>query len=76
MAKKTIKKKGLITKTMSIGECVSKYPETIPVFMRNGLHCIGCVVAAYENIEQGAIAHGIDVDKLMKELNAVAKKKN
>lgn len=78
MPKKTVKKaakKEVITKEMSIGECVSKHPETIPVFMRNGLHCIGCVVAAYENIEQGATAHGINVDKLMKELNEAVKKK-
>ncbi|MEM4244637.1 MAG: DUF1858 domain-containing protein [Candidatus Nanoarchaeia archaeon] len=75
MVKKTVKKKELISKNMSISECVSKYPETIPVFMRNGLHCIGCVVAAYENIEQGAMAHGIDVDKLIKELNESVKKK-
>lgn len=74
MPKKTIKK-DVITKDMAIGEAVSKHPETIPVFMRNGLHCIGCVVASYENIEQGATAHGIDVNKLMKELNEAVKKK-
>jgi len=75
MPKKSVKKES-ISKDMSIGEAVSKYPETIPVFLKNGLHCIGCAVAAYETIEQGAQAHGIDTVKLMKELNeAVSKKK-
>jgi hybrid cluster-associated redox disulfide protein len=75
IVKKTVKK-DTITKDMAIGEAVSKHPETIPVFLRNGLHCIGCAVANFENIEQGARAHGIDIDRLMKELNeAVAKSK-
>jgi hybrid cluster-associated redox disulfide protein len=58
-----------LTKEMGIGEVVQKYPETVDVFMSNGLGCIGCAAASYESIEQGALAHGIDVEKLMKELN-------
>jgi len=60
-----------ITKEMSIGEVVQKHPETVPVFMRHGLGCLGCALARFENIQQGAVAHGIDVDALMKALNEV-----
>jgi hybrid cluster-associated redox disulfide protein len=59
-----------ITKNLPIGEVVQKHPETIPVFLQHGLMCFGCAVARFENIEQGAIAHGIDVDVLVKDLNA------
>ena len=59
-----------ITKSMPIGQVVGNYPETIPVFLRHGLMCIGCAAARFENIEQGALAHGIDVDALMTDLNA------
>ena len=59
-----------ITKDMSIMEVVQKYPDTIEVFMNSGMGCVGCAAAHFENIEQGALAHGIDVDGLMKELNA------
>ncbi|NLS79770.1 MAG: DUF1858 domain-containing protein [Chloroflexi bacterium] len=58
-----------ITKSMPIGQVVGNYPETIPVFLRHGLMCIGCAAARFENIEQGARAHGIDVDALMTALN-------
>ena len=65
-----------ITGKMSIGEAVSKYPDTIEVFMKHGLHCVGCAVAQFETIEQGAKAHGIDAKKLVSDLNkAVDKKK-
>ncbi len=59
-----------IKREMTIQEVVNSYPETLEVFARHGLGCIGCHVAAFENVEQGAIAHGLDVDVLMKDLNA------
>lgn len=59
-----------ITKDMTIQSVVESNPETIRVFLDHGLHCIGCSVARFENIEQGALAHGIDVDVLTKDLNA------
>ena len=60
----------IITKEMSIGEVVEKYPHTANVFLRHGLMCFGCAIARFENVEQGAVAHGINVDALMKDLNA------
>jgi hybrid cluster-associated redox disulfide protein len=62
-----------ITKHMILSDVVQQYPETAEVFMRFGLHCIGCHVAAFETIEQGAMSHGIDVDELIKELNLAIK---
>ena len=59
-----------ITREMTIAEVVQKYPQTIPVFLAHGLMCFGCAVARFENIEQGATAHGIQVEPLMKDLNA------
>ena len=59
----------LITREMPIGDVVRTHPETIAVFMKNGLHCIGCAVAAFESIAEGAAAHGIPIDPLMEQLN-------
>ena len=76
MAKaKSSKEKIKITKKMKIGEVVEKYPETFEVFTKHGLHCVGCAVAAFENIEQGALAHGIEVKKLIDDLNKAVKNK-
>ena len=59
-----------ITKDMPIGDVVKSHPETLEVFSNHGLHCIGCAVAAFESIEEGALVHGIDTDALVKDLNA------
>lgn len=61
----------IITGDMPIGDVVSKYPATINVFFKHGLGCVGCAVARFENIQQGAMAHGIDVDALINDLNQV-----
>lgn len=60
-----------ITKDAKIEEVVTQYPETMMVFMKHGLHCVGCHVSAFESIEDGAMAHGIDVDALVEDLNRV-----
>ncbi len=64
---------GMIDKKMSIEEVVKKYPETISVFERYGLGCVGCQAALFENIQQGAEVHGIDVDALVESLNGIVR---
>ena len=59
----------VITKDMSIIDIVQKYPQTIEVFRNYGLGCIGCAAARFENLEQGAAAHGMDIDALVIDLN-------
>ena len=62
----------MITKDMSFGEVMSMFPQTAPVFSRYGMHCIGCAISAFETIEQGAKAHGINVNKFVDNLNEAA----
>lgn len=64
-----------ITKDMNLAQVVRNHPDTIPVFLRHGLMCVGCAAARFESIEQGALAHGIDVEALVNALNeALAEK--
>lgn len=62
----------MITKDMTIQEIVASYPESIPVFERYGLGCIVCLAAEFEDLEAGAMVHGIKVADLLKDLNKVA----
>jgi hybrid cluster-associated redox disulfide protein len=65
----------MINKNMSIHEVVRKHPETIPIFDKFGLGCVGCEAALFENIEQGAEVHGIDVETLITSLNSIIAKR-
>lgn len=62
----------LITPDMSIMEAIQRYPDVIGVFVAHGLGCIGCAMAHFETIEQGATAHGMNLEALMKDLNETA----
>ncbi|MBU2703000.1 hybrid cluster-associated redox disulfide protein [Sporomusaceae bacterium BoRhaA] len=63
----------MITKEMSIMEVVEKYPQTAAVFQQHGMGCLGCAAAHFENIDQGAAAHGINIEALISDLNKVTK---
>ena len=64
--------KKLITKDMGFGEVLQRFPQTAQVFSKYGMHCIGCAMSSFETIEQGALAHGIDVKKFVDDLNKAA----
>jgi len=66
-----------INRDMTLGETVQRFPQSADVMMRYGLHCIGCHVAFWETIEQGAQGHGMgskEIDKMIEEINATIKK--
>jgi len=66
-----------ISREIPIGELIINYPAAFEVLLRRGFHCMGCGMAAYETLGQGAAAHGLDdaaLDSLIAELKeAVAK---
>lgn len=58
-----------IKKDMTFRELLSDFPDAGEELAERGLFCGGCPMAQLETIEDGAKAHGMDVDKLVKELN-------
>ena len=62
----------MISKEIGIIELVEAYPAAADILRQHGMGCLGCIAARFETLEQGAAAHGIDIDKLMADLNAAA----
>ncbi len=60
-----------ISKDMTFFELMRTYPESVKVLQQHNLGCIGCMGAQNESLEQGARAHGLDIETLLKDLNAV-----
>ena len=58
-----------ITKDMIIGDILKEHYDLVKVFIKYNIQCIGCSLARFETVEQGAHAHGIDVDEFIEELN-------
>ena len=60
-----------VTKEMGILDIVQQYPETIAVFQKYGMGCIGCAAARFENLEAGAKVHGFNPDDMVNEINSI-----
>lgn len=58
-----------VTHEMTIMDVLKLDPGVAPIFMRHGLHCLGCPGATMESIHDAGMVHGIDVDVLVNELN-------
>ena len=46
-------------------------PQTAPVLMEVGMHCLGCPASQGESLEEAAMVHGIDADLLIAKINAL-----
>ena len=58
-----------ITKDTIIGDILDIAPQTAPVFMSIGMHCLGCPSSRGETVEQACMVHGVDVNALLEEIN-------
>ena len=52
-----------------------KDKRAVEILMNKGIYCLGCPMAMQENLEQGCLAHGLDVNKILEELNKNIKNK-
>ena len=58
-----------IEKSTIIGDVLDIAPETAPLFMAIGMHCIGCPSAQGESLEEAAMVHGLDAQVLEDQIN-------
>ena len=58
-----------IKKEMEVNQVLRDHPETINVFIKNGLRCFGCLMSESESLEEAAAAHDLDLENFLKDLN-------
>ena len=61
-----------ITKDTIIGDILDIAPQTAPIFLSIGMHCLGCPSSRGETVEEACQVHGVDVDALLRAVNEVA----
>ena len=62
-----------ITKDTIIGDILDIAPETAPLFLSIGMHCLGCPSSRGETVEEACMVHGVGVDELLAKINASVK---
>ncbi len=63
-----------ITKDTIIGDILTVAPQTAPVFLSIGMHCLGCPASRGETVEQACAVHGVDVNQLLAQVNKLIAK--
>lgn len=58
-----------ISKDMLINDLIQVDAGIAMILMTAGMHCIGCLAAAGESLEEAAAVHGLDADELEQEIN-------
>ena len=58
-----------ITKDTIIGDILDVAPQTAPIFLSIGMHCLGCPASRGETIAEACEVHGVDCDELLEKLN-------
>ena len=58
-----------IEKETVIGEILINAPSAAPLFQAIGMHCLGCVMASGETVEEACAVHGVDPDLFVEKVN-------
>ncbi len=58
-----------VTKDMLIVDILRFDRNIAGLLMGHGLHCVGCMLANNETLEQACQGHGIDADLLLNDIN-------
>ena len=55
-----------ITKDTIIGDILDIAPQTAPIFLSIGMHCLGCPSSRGETVEEACAVHGVDCEDVYK----------
>ena len=64
-----------VTKDSKIGEILMQDRGITVILMQSGMHCVGCPSSAGETLEEASMVHGMDVTKLVNDINEYLAKK-
>jgi hybrid cluster-associated redox disulfide protein len=57
-----------LTADLTVAEVIDRWPETIPVFFRYRMACVGCLMAPFETLADVVVVYGLDLECFMNEL--------
>ncbi len=52
----------------SVSEIMTTWPQTVRVFLRHGMHCVGCKVGPFHTIEDACLEYHLDEADFRREL--------
>ncbi len=56
---------------MTLDDLMEKWPETIPVFMKHKMLCVGCLINPFHTVSDACAEYELSEDEFLEELKAV-----
>jgi len=60
--------KGYDNIDMPLADLMDRWPETIPVFLRHKMLCVGCFINPFHTLVDGCAEYSLDLDEFIGEL--------
>jgi hybrid cluster-associated redox disulfide protein len=60
-----------ITADSLVQDVIERHPQTILVFVRHRLQCVGCDISPFHTIADSAREHAVTIEPLLGDLNQV-----
>ena len=55
---------------LPLEDLMARWPETIPVFIRHRMLCVGCLVSPFHTVIDACGEYSLDVDRFYRELTS------
>lgn len=56
---------------LTVAEVMDRWPQTIPVFFRYRMACVGCPIARFETLAEVAAIYGLNLSRFLNELEQI-----
>jgi len=60
-----------ITADSLVEDIVERHPQTISIFNRHGLRCVGCYISSFHTVADSAREYAVHIEPLLNDLNRV-----
>ena len=58
---------------MPLADLMTRWPTTIPVFLRHRMLCVGCLISPFHTVVDACAEYGLDEDAFVAELLEAAR---
>ena len=65
-----MKRPSLDDPDLPLSELLSVWPQTVPVFLRHGMLCVGCLVNPFHTVTDACLEYRLDEEVFLAELCA------
>lgn len=55
-----------------VAAVMEAYPQTVPVFLRYRMSCVGCSLSNFETVREASAIYKLDLDSFLAELRQAA----